>query len=90
MAVQLLKRPLKRLADKDAPDIVVAILQKDADRKQFVRFSLSTRDNKTVEFHSHVSTTGRYAVPSGMCPDPRFSSNRVPLFIGANEECARS
>jgi hypothetical protein len=84
MTVQLLKRPLKRLADQDAPDMAVALLPKEADRKQFVRFSLSTRDDKVAEFHSHVSTTGLYALPSGMYPEPdsqvielKFSSGRT-------------
>ena len=82
--VQLLKRPLKRLAEADSPDVAVALVPKNADRNQFVRFSVSTKDKKNVEFHSYVSTTGRYTVPSGMYPDPdsqmiklKFSSGRI-------------
>jgi hypothetical protein len=84
LTVQLLKRALKRFDDSDAPDVVVALVPKDADRSQFVRFSLLARDGKVIEFHSCLSTTGRYQVPSGTYPDPdtrlvelRFSSGRT-------------
>jgi hypothetical protein len=98
LAVKLLNRPLKRLDDQDAPDIAVALLPKNADSKQFVRFSLTTKDNQIVEFHSYVSTTGVYAIPSGMYPDPdsqtvelKFSSGRIKtapahMVIEASED----
>jgi hypothetical protein len=88
LAVQLLKRALKRLDDADAPDLVIALVPKEMDRNNFVRFSVTARDGKKVEFHSCVSTSGRYAVPSGTYPQPdtqmtelKFSSGRTKQVV---------
>ena len=35
LAIQLLKQPLKRVGDLDAPDVAVALIPKNVDRKQF-------------------------------------------------------
>jgi hypothetical protein len=98
LAVKLLNRALRRLDDPEPPDMAVALLPKDANAKQFVRFSLTTKDNQIVEFHSYVSTTGLYAIPSEMHPDPdsqtvelKFSSGRTKTapahkVIQASEE----
>ncbi len=84
LAVALLQRAAKRLTESDAPDAVVALVPKSFQPNSFVRFSYSTRDQNQVEFHSCVSDTGRYAVPSGMYPEPdsqtitlKFSSGRT-------------
>lgn len=86
LAVQLLKRALKRFDDADAPDVVVALVPKNADRNNFVRFSVFTRDNKNVEFHSCVSTTGQYAVPSGMYPEPDSQTIKLTFSSGRTKE----
>lgn len=63
--VQLLKRGLKRFEDGDAPDVVVALVPRNPNRKQFVRFSVATGNHGTAEFHSCVSRTGTYGSPDG-------------------------
>jgi hypothetical protein len=86
LAIQLLKRALRRRNDQDAPDMVVALVPKNRDRSKFVRFSLTTRDKKNVEFHSCVSTTGRYAVPSGMYPEPDSQPIKLKFSSGRTKE----
>ncbi|MBB4263565.1 hypothetical protein [Bradyrhizobium sp. CIR3A] len=68
--VQLLKRGLKRFEDGDSPDIIVALVPRDPDRKQFVRFSVATGSHGTAEFHSCVSRTGSYGSPDGIFANP--------------------
>ena len=86
LAVQLLKRALKRFDDSDPPDIAVALVPKNAERERFVRISLTIRGNKNVEFHSCVSATGRYAVPSGMSPEPDSQLIKLTFSSGETEE----
>ncbi|WP_035981361.1 hypothetical protein [Bradyrhizobium sp. STM 3843] len=68
--VRLLKRGLKRFEDNDSPDVVVALIPLKPDRRQFVRFSVTTRERGIVEFHSCVSLTGIYGSPDGINAEP--------------------
>ncbi|MEY9108203.1 hypothetical protein ABH999_004399 [Bradyrhizobium yuanmingense] len=68
--MQLLKRGLKRFEDGDAPDIIVALVPRDPNRKQFVRFSVATGSHGTAEYHSCVSRTGSYGSPDGIFANP--------------------
>lgn len=77
----LVKRAVPRLQDPDAPQVAVALVPNDAKRDTFVRFSVSTKDYGTVEFHCAASLSSQYGVPHGMSPEPcdqiiklRFSS----------------
>jgi len=77
----LVKRAVPRFQDHDAPQVTVALIPSDAKRDTFVRFSILTKDNGTVEFHCAVSLSGKYGVPHDMSPEPydqivvqRFSS----------------
>jgi hypothetical protein len=42
--MNLAARALKRFADADAPQSVIALIPRDADLSKFVRFSISTKD----------------------------------------------
>jgi hypothetical protein len=77
----LVRRAVSRFQDHDAPQVTVALIPSDAKRDTFVRFSISTNDYGTVEFHCAVSLSGKYGVPQDMSPEPydqliklRFSS----------------
>jgi len=48
--VQLLRRGLKRFEDGDAPDVIVALVPLNPDRKQFVRFSVATGNTALPNF----------------------------------------
>lgn len=81
VVARLVHRAVRRFADSDAPDRTVALIPSDAERSKFVRFSISTKDYAKVEFHSCVSSSGKYGTPEGMFPEPydqttcfRFSS----------------
>lgn len=65
-----MKRGLKRLEDGNAPDLVVALVPLNPERKEFVRFSVATKNHGTAEFHSCVSLTGTYGSPNGIYADP--------------------
>ena len=80
--VALLKRGLRRFAEGDAPARIVALIPNEPDYGKFVRFSFSTSEYQSAEFHSCVSTAGKYGTPGGMFPEPfaqamnlRFSPN---------------
>jgi hypothetical protein len=62
----LLTRWLGRLADPDAPNSVVALVPKDPDFSQFVRFAISTEDDPRVEVYSYRSTS--HVRSSVRCP----------------------
>jgi hypothetical protein len=68
--VALLKRGLRRFAESDAPERIVALIPDEPDYGKFVRFSFSTSEFKAVEFHSCVSTAEKYGTPNGMFPEP--------------------
>jgi hypothetical protein len=59
-----------RFEDGDAPDVIVALVPLNPDRKQFVRFSVVTGKRGTAEFHSCVSLTGPYGSPDGIYANP--------------------
>ena len=79
IAVQLLKRGLKRFEGGDAPDVIVALVPLNPDRREFVRFSMATGKHGTVEFHSCVALTGTYGSPGGIYADP-FEQQVVQYF----------
>ena len=68
--VHLLKRALKRFGDRGAPDTVVALVPRNPNRHEFVRFAISTRTHGTVEYHSCASRNAVYASPDGIYADP--------------------
>lgn len=68
--VALLKRGLRRFAEGDAPERIVALIPDEPDYGKFVRFSFSTSKYQSVEFHSCVSTAEKYGTPGGMFPEP--------------------
>jgi hypothetical protein len=78
--VALLKRGLSRFAGSDAPERVVAFIPSQPDYSKFVRFSFSTDEYQSVEFHSCVSTTGKYGTPSGMFPEPFAQGIRLRFW----------
>ena len=82
----LLKRAVPRLEASDAPDVAVAIIPGDAKRNTFVRFSLSTRDHGSVEFHSCASVSGKYGVPRDMTPEPRDQIIKLRSSSGSEKE----
>jgi hypothetical protein len=89
--VHLLKRALKRFADCDAPDTVVALVPMNPDRQEFVRFAISTKTHGTAEFHSCTSRTGTYGSPDGISAEPygqrttlRFSTGAEKPFIAGS------
>lgn len=89
--VHLLKRALKRFADRDAPDTVVALVPMNPDRQEFVRFAISTKTHGTLEFHSCTSRTGTYGSPGGIYAEPygqrttlRFSTGAEKTFIAGS------
>lgn len=85
--VQLLKRGLKRFEDGDSPDIVVALVPRSPNRKQFVRFSVATGRHGTVEFHSCVSLTGIYGSPDSIYANP-FEQQVTQYFSFGTERTA--
>jgi hypothetical protein len=82
----LLKRAVPRLDASDSPDVAVAMIPGDAKRDQFVRFSLSTEDHGTVEFHSAASLSGKYGVPRDMTPEPCDQIIKLRLSSGSEKE----
>jgi hypothetical protein len=81
VVTHLVKRAVNRFRDPDAPASVIALIPRHPDCSKFVRFAISTRDSAKVEFHSCVSSSGKYSSPSRMLPEPydqttlmRFSS----------------
>jgi hypothetical protein len=86
LAVELLKRALTRLDDSDKPDIVVSLVPTYLDRKNFVRFSIDVPEGKKAEFHSCASTSGRYAVPSGLYPQPDSQSVELKFSSGRTKQ----
>jgi hypothetical protein len=86
VVVQLLKRGLRRFGDPDAPDKAVALIPSDPDRTKFVRFSILNRDRQKVEFHSCISTTGRYGTPDGMVPEPDSQIIQLRFSSGETED----
>jgi hypothetical protein len=84
VVMRLVKRAVARLADSDAPEIAVALIPKDPNRSEFVRFSISTKDHAKVEFHSCMSRTGKYETPNGMVPEPYDQMTRL-RFSSGNE-----
>ena len=82
----LLKRAVPRLEASDAPDVAVAIILGDAKRDTFVRFSLSTRDHGSVEFHSCASVSGKYGVPRDMTPEPHDQIIKLRSSSGSEKE----
>ncbi|NEW93797.1 hypothetical protein [Rhodopseudomonas sp. BR0M22] len=81
--VHLLKRALRRLADRDAPDTVVALVPLNPDYREFVRFAISTKMHGTVEFHSCTSPTGTYGSPDGIYAEPYEQRTRLRFSTGA-------
>ena len=75
--VALLKRGLSRFADSDAPERVVPLVPSQPDYGKFVRFSFSTDEYQSVEFHSCLSTAGKYGTPNGMFPEPFAQTMRL-------------
>ena len=72
--------------DTDAPQVAVAIIPSDAKRDTFVRFSLSTRDHGTVEFHSCASVSGKYGVLRDMTPEPYDQITKLRFSSGLEKE----
>jgi hypothetical protein len=90
--MQLLRRALLRLNEEQGPSSVVALVPRDAQHGEFVRFSVKTEGDKTVEFHSCVSATGTYGIPMNSRPRPssqlvqfRFSSGGAKEVVA--EDC---
>jgi len=84
--VALLKRGLRRFADSDAPERIVALIPDEPDYGKFVRFSFSTSEYKSVEFHSCVSTVEKYGTPNGMFPEPFAQQMRLRFSPDGDEK----
>lgn len=82
----LLKRAVPRLDASDAPQVAVAMIPGDAKRDKFVRFSISTKDHGTVEFHCCESVSGKYGVPHDMMPEPPDQIIKLQLSSGSEKE----
>jgi hypothetical protein len=68
IVMRLAKRAAARFADGDAPDVVIAMIPKDANPFSFIRFAISTEDHTKVEFHCCASASGKYGTPNGLVP----------------------
>jgi hypothetical protein len=86
MVMNLAGRALKRFAQADAPKSIIALVPRDPDRSKFVRFSISTKDQSKVEFHSCVSLSGKYGTPNGMTPEPYEQMTRLRFSSGEEKE----
>jgi hypothetical protein len=87
----LVRRAVQRFQDPDAPEVAIALIPNDPNRREFVRFSFGTKDKAKVEVHSSASLSGMYGTISTMRPDPddqmtglRFSSGREKQLSAAN------
>jgi hypothetical protein len=85
-AANLLKRAVPRLEASDAPQMAVAMIPGDAKRDSFVRFSITTEDQGTVEFHSCESLSGKYGVPRDMLPKPQDQIIELQFSSGSEKE----
>jgi len=84
--VALLKRGLKRFADGDAPERIIALIPSQPDYGKFVRFSFSTDEYQSVEFHCCVSTAAKYGTPNGMFPEPFAQAMRLRFSPNGDEK----
>ena len=85
-AANLLKRAVPRLEASDAPQVAVAMIPGDEKRDTFVRFSLSTKDHGTVEFHCCESLSGKYGIPRDMTPEPPDQTIKLRFSSGSEKE----
>ena len=83
--MRLAKRAAARFAAGDAPDVVIALIPKDANPFSFVRFSISTKDHKKVEFHCCASARGKYGTPNGLVPEPHDQKIRLRFSSGTEK-----
>jgi hypothetical protein len=67
---QLVKRAIRRFKDSDAPEVAIALIPNDPNRREFVRFSFATNQHTKVEVHSSASLGGAYGILRSMRPDP--------------------
>jgi hypothetical protein len=86
IVVALLDRGLRRFAEGDAPERVVALIPNEPDYGKFVRFSFSTSEYQSVEFHSCVSRTEKYGTPNSMFPEPFTQAMRLRLSPNGDEK----
>jgi len=87
----LVRRAVQRFQDPDAPEVAIALIPNDPNRREFVRFSFATKDHAKVEVHSSASLSGMYGTIGTMRPDPddqmtglQFSSGREKQLSAAN------
>jgi hypothetical protein len=88
VVMRLLKRALSRFDDIDAPDRVVALVPRDPDYGEFVKFSLAIKDHLTVEIHSCAAGTGKYGIPMDMRPDPTDQTTLLRFSSGGEDKIA--
>lgn len=86
VVMQLLKRALSRFGDPDPPKRIVALIPRDAEYGEFVKFSISTKEHVPVEVHSCVSATGKYGIPMDMRPEPTSQIVRLRFSSGGEKE----
>jgi hypothetical protein len=82
----LIKRAVLRFQDPDEPDVAIALIPRDPNRREFVRFSFATQERGKVEVHSSASLSGTYGIISGMRPDPEDQMIRLRFASGHEQE----
>lgn len=79
---ELLKRALPRLGEPNGPQQVVAMVPNDANCQNFVRFTILAKDGLSAEFHTCVSTTGKYGCPFQLSPKPPSQTTQMRFSSG--------
>lgn len=88
VVMQLLKRALSRFDDADPPERVVALIPRNPQYGDYVKFSIATKEHIAVEVHSCAPATGNYGIPMDMRPEPTSQVTRLRFYSGGQKEIA--